>query len=185
MLIGILALQGGYERHERSLKNINIKTKRVKLPEDFTGIDGLILPGGESTTMIKLIHSYKLFDVISDFAKTKPCMGTCAGSILMGSSATDFNFETFKLIDVKVDRNAYGTQVDSFIDTFRFNNKTVESMFIRAPKFIEVSDKVEILSIHNGIPVVVRNESHLMMTCHPELTTELEIHRYFINEFCK
>lgn len=185
MIIGILALQGGYERHERSLKKLNIATKRVKLPEDFAELDGLILPGGESTTMIKLIHSYKLFDLIKEFASKKPCMGTCAGSILMGSSATDFPFETFNLIDVKVDRNAYGTQVDSFIDTFEFNNKTVESMFIRAPKFIAVAENVEVLSVHNGIPVVVQNKNHLMMTCHPELTSELEIHRYFIETFCK
>ena len=184
MRIGILALQGGYERHEMTLSKLNIETKRVKLEEDLNDIDGLILPGGESTTMIKLIHSYNLFEPIKSFSEKRPCMGTCAGSILMGSSATDFEWDTFNLIDVRVDRNAYGTQVDSFIDTFKFNGSDVESMFIRAPKFLEIGQDVDVLANHENNPVVVRNENHLMMTCHPELTNELKIHEYFIKEFC-
>ena len=184
MIIGILALQGGVDRHERTFKQLNVETKRVRLPEDLHTIDGLVMPGGESTTMIKLLHSYNLFEPLKSFANEKPVFGTCAGSILMGRESTDFEWETLNLIDVSVARNAYGTQVDSFIDEFTFNGNTVEAMFIRAPKFTSVGN-AEVMAEHNGLPVIVRNEHHMMMTCHPELTNELEVHRYFIDTFVK
>lgn len=181
--IGVLALQGGFAKHVEILAALGASHREVRLAADFADLDGLILPGGESTTNIKLIHSANLFGVISDFAKEKPVFGTCAGSILMGREATNFPYDTFHLIDAKVERNAYGTQVDSFLDSFNFNGKSADAMFIRAPKFSDLGGEVETLAEVNGSPVIVRNSRHLMATCHPELAGELAIHKYFIENF--
>ncbi len=101
----------------------------------------------------------------------------------MGREATNFPYETFKLIDAKVVRNAYGTQVDSFIEEFEFVGENIDAMFIRAPKFAELGKDVQVLAELSGSPVIVRNEKHLMATCHPELACELAVHKYFIENF--
>jgi 5'-phosphate synthase pdxT subunit len=185
MKIGILALQGGFAKHIDVLNQLEVESIEVRLPDQLGDIDALILPGGESTTNIKLIQTYHMFDPISNFAKTKPLFGTCAGSILMGTRVTNFDFPSFQLIDATVHRNAYGTQVDSFMDSIEFQGQNVDVMFIRAPKFSDLGNDVEILSEHNNDPIVVRNQHHLMATCHPELTGATEIHEYFLNEIVR
>ncbi|MCB0278886.1 MAG: pyridoxal 5'-phosphate synthase glutaminase subunit PdxT, partial [Calditrichaeota bacterium] len=177
------ALQGGFQKHQQTLDRIEVAHKTVRLATDLADIDGLILPGGESTTIIKLIMSYKLLDALSGFAKTKPIFGTCAGAIIISRKASNFNFPTLNLLDIEVDRNAYGRQIDSFYNQFEFNGKSVEAMFIRAPKITSVGKSCEVLASHNGLPVVVRNQSHMVCTAHPELTDETEIHRYFVDQF--
>lgn len=181
--IGILALQGGFAKHIEVLNKLQIESLEVRLPKQLEEIDALILPGGESTTNIKLIQSYNLFQPILDFAKEKAVFGTCAGSILMGKEATNFKYPTFNLIDVKVHRNAYGTQVDSFLDEVRFQDKMIDVMFIRAPKFSDLGQDVQVLASEDEDPIIVRNKHHLMATCHPELTGETAVHEYFVNEF--
>jgi 5'-phosphate synthase pdxT subunit len=181
--IGILALQGGFAKHRDILSQLNVQTVDVRSSNDLTLIDALILPGGESTTNIKLIHTANLFASIASFAKQKPVFGTCAGSILMGREASNFPYETFNLIDVKIERNAYGTQVDSFLDSFEFLDSPIDAMFIRAPKFTTLGKDVEVLATFNSDPVIVRNNHHLMATCHPELANELAVHHYFIDSF--
>jgi 5'-phosphate synthase pdxT subunit len=180
MKIGILALQGGFQKHIDILENLGVETKKVRLKEDLREIEGLILPGGESTTNIKLIHAFSIFEEIKEFAKNKSVFGTCAGSILMGKKASDFEWETFGFIDVFVERNAYGTQVDSFETEFDFLNEKVTAMFIRAPKFQDIPENVEILAKHEENIVIVKQGRHLMSTCHPELSNEHKIHKYFL-----
>jgi 5'-phosphate synthase pdxT subunit len=183
MKIGILALQGGFAKHKDVLNQLDVESIEVRLPKQLDEIDALILPGGESTTNIKLIKTFELFEPISEFSKSKPLFGTCAGSILMGTSATNFNYPTFGLIDTKVHRNAYGTQVDSFQDEIDFQGKKIDVMFIRAPKFSDLGDDVTVLSTIGDDPIIVRNERHLMATCHPELCGETAVHDYFISSF--
>lgn len=181
--IGILALQGGFAKHIDVLNALHVESIQVRLPFQLDDIDGLILPGGESTTNIKLIMTSNMFEPIQNFAKSKPIFGTCAGSILMGREVTNFDFPNFNLIDAKVHRNAYGTQVDSFVDEIQFMDQSVDVMFIRAPKFSDLGKETTVLATHNDNPVVLRNSAHLMSTCHPELTGETAIHDYFIREF--
>ena len=185
MRIGVLALQGGFSKHIDILNLLDVRSKEIRLTSDLNDIDALILPGGESTTNIKLINSYELYSAIIEFSKNHPLFGTCAGSILMGKQASDFPYKTLNLIDVYVERNAYGTHVDSFIDHFDFFGNSIEAMFIRAPKFKEIGDSVSVLSSYNQSPVVVSNKDHLMATCHPELTKTVDIHKYFIETFVK
>jgi len=185
MKIGVLALQGGYQKHLQTLDRIKIEHQTVRLPVELNTIDALILPGGESTTIIKLILSFGLFDSLQNFAKTKPIFGTCAGAIILADKVNLFDFPTLKLLDIEVERNAYGTQINSFYDHFDFNHKKVEAMFIRAPKILKVGQNSQILASHQDLPILVRNKSHLVCTCHPELTDETTIHQYFVEEFVK
>jgi pyridoxal 5'-phosphate synthase pdxT subunit len=185
MKIGVLALQGGFAKHIEVLKSLGINYKEIRLSQDMNDIDALILPGGESTTNIKLMNSYELYSKIQDFSSSHPLFGTCAGSILMGKQASNFPYQTLNLIDAFVERNAYGTQVDSFIDDFDFLGKRIEAMFIRAPKFKDIGDTVKVLSYHNGDPVIIHNDEHLMATCHPELTRTTDVHQFFIETFLK
>lgn len=180
--VGVLALQGGFSKHIEILEKIGVEGLEVRKKADLSNIDGLILPGGESTTNIKLILSNKLFEPIQDFAKRKAIFGTCAGSILMGKSVSDFNFPSFGLFDLHVERNAYGRQVDSFLTEFSFLGNIVSAMFIRAPKFTRIAKGIELLAFYQDEAVILRNERHLICSCHPELTADETIHRYFVDE---
>ena len=179
MNIGVLALQGGFQKHIDVLHQLDVDSQAVRLPSDLNFIDGLILPGGESTTQTKLLHSSGLFTAIRSFGYKKPIFGTCAGSILMGESASDFDHETFGFVPVHIIRNAYGTQTDSFSGSFEFMNHQVRSLFIRAPKIEVSSDDVRVLSVLDQDPVVIQYRHYLMSTGHPELLDESAIHEYF------
>ena len=187
MIIGVLALQGAFQKHIDMLNRLKVSTEKVRYSSDFTDIDALIIPGGESTTLSKLIINENLFKIILEFTSKKPVFGTCAGLILL-SKKTQNNTKiiSFKALDVKVERNGWGRQINSFETTVNLKIDNDEScnfngMFIRAPKIISCDGSTKVLSSLNGSPVMVRDGMTLGTTFHPELTDDLKIHEYFIN----
>src|SRR5436190_297763 len=135
-IIGVLALQGDFAEHEAILKRLGAETREVRLPADLQGLDGLIIPGGESTTITRLMAMYGLLQPIRDFAAGRPVWGTCAGMIVMAKQATDLDQETLDIMDIEVERNAFGRQVDSFetdIPITEVRGGPVHAIFIRAP----------------------------------------------------
>lgn len=183
--IGILALQGDFAKHEEMLKSLGAETVQVKLPGHLDGCGGLIIPGGESTTLTKLMDDYGLYSPILEFAKKRPVMGTCAGSIMIAAHVSDSRVKPLGLIDVSISRNAYGRQVDSFIADigapYLKEGGSYRSIFIRAPQIESVGKNTEILMEFQGKPVMVRENKHLALTFHPELTNDSRIHQYFLD----
>ncbi len=183
--IGILALQGDFAKHEEMLKSLGAETIQVKLPGHLEGCEGLIIPGGETTTLTKLMNDFNLNAPVREFAENHPVMGTCAGSIMIAAQVNDSRVTPLELIDVSIARNAYGRQVDSFIadiDAPCLNGGgSYRSIFIRAPQIERVGENTEILMEFQGKPVMVRENNHLALTFHPELTWDLRIHRYFLD----
>ncbi len=176
--IGVLAIQGSVIEHIEALKNLDIEVTEVRHPEDLAGIQGIILPGGESTTQSKLMKRYKLFAPLKEkISQGLSVWGTCAGAILL--SKNDPN--AMQLMDIESDRNAYGTQIDSFTAKIDFNGKEVEAVFIRAPKLKALDDNVEILATHNDEHIALKQENMLATSFHPELTDDTTFHEYFIS----
>ncbi|NOX36803.1 MAG: pyridoxal 5'-phosphate synthase glutaminase subunit PdxT [Calditrichaeota bacterium] len=185
MKFGILALQGDFALHQKALQRVGIETQLVRKPEHLTGLMGLIMPGGESTTFVKLLKEIGLFDAIREFAKNHVIFGTCAGLITLARKIVNYDLETLNLIDIVVERNAYGRQIDSFVDTVRVSinhTDTFEGVFIRAPKIIEIGQGVTALGYHQNDVVMAENDRILVATFHPELTDDLRIHEYFIQK---
>lgn len=183
-VIGVLALQGAFARHIEMLHSLSIKTKEVRTPQDLAECDALIIPGGESTTISKQISYIHLDEPIREFAKKKPLFGTCAGLILMASQVDKGEFTPFKILDVSVERNAYGRQIESFeADIELFLDKpakqTFPAIFIRAPRIKSYGKEVEVLSQYNDDPILIKQGHHLAATFHPELSGQNTIHRYF------
>ena len=185
MTIGILALQGDFREHADILKKLNADFKYVRNTGDLDEIDALIIPGGESTSMIKLINANNMRKALTGFITNHPVMGTCAGLILLAKVVVPDQF-SFQALDIEVERNAYGAQLDSFNEKVQIsdkyiNTKSVNVAFIRAPKITKIlSESVEILSSHNNSPIMVRQDNILGLTFHPEITEETEIHKMFI-----
>ncbi len=186
MKIGVLALQGDFERHQARLNEIGVESLQVRKLADLKRCDGLIIPGGESTTLVKLLKETGLYQSIPDYAAHHPIFGTCAGLILLASEVINKPIEPFGLIDITVHRNAYGRQLDSFTDTIeiKLSDKfqKIEAVFIRAPKIIKVGKGVNALGHHKNNAVVVEKELILASTFHPELTDSRIIHRYFVDK---
>ncbi|MDP6685025.1 MAG: pyridoxal 5'-phosphate synthase glutaminase subunit PdxT [Candidatus Marinimicrobia bacterium] len=179
MKIGILALQGDFLKHEHLLLNLGWDCVRVRYKKDFSSIDGLIIPGGESTTLTKLLKATGLFVPLKEFAKTHPILGTCAGLILMSRESSDKKVSTLGLLDIKIERNAFGRQVHSFtanMDLIK-NESTIQGTFIRAPKISKFGENVEVLAKLDGEPVAVRQGIHIGLGFHPELNNEPIFHR--------
>ena len=187
--IGILAVQGDFALHARMLEQIGVPWKLLKHVEDFAGIDALILPGGESTTMLKFLTEAKLGDAIKVFAnENKPVFGTCAGAILMAKEVVSPEQERLGLMDISIERNAYGRQVDSSVqqgECPELSDHSVEMVFIRAPIIRRVGEGVKVLGRAGGFPVLVEQGNLLAATFHPELTTDATIHRYFLGKATK
>lgn len=186
MQIGILSLQGSYINHINILKEINIDTKEVRYAEDFDLIDGLIIPGGESTAISNLIEEQGLFDTINEFITTKPVYGTCAGLILLSSIITNNKtkkIKSFKILDMKIERNGWGRQINSFIEKIEINSfkKKFKAIFIRAPKIKSLNKNIEVLSKFSNTPIMIKKGHILGTTFHPELTKDTRIHEYFID----
>ena len=183
MNIGVLGLQGSYAKHCAMLSSLKINPVNVRWPDELGSCDGLIIPGGESTTITKLLKKNELQDALVQFAKEKPVFGTCAGMILMAKSVEDSRVRTLNLIDINVDRNGYGRQVDSFVNELDINlngrSFSMRGVFIRAPRIIKTGDGVEILASIKNEPVLVRQGHHIAASFHPELTNESRIHKYF------
>jgi len=185
--IGILALQGDFAKHEERFHSLAVDTIQVKKPEELQKCDGVIIPGGESTTLTKLIQIYGFYEPIREFAKSHPVMGTCAGMIMVASHVDDDRVKPLRLIDISVNRNAYGRQIDSFITNvdvpFLGNGLPFRAIFIRAPQIRQVGPGVEVLIELQGKPVMVRDKNILALAFHPELTDDPRIHQYFL-EHC-
>jgi pyridoxal 5'-phosphate synthase pdxT subunit len=185
-LIGVLALQGDFAKHQKMLEDSGVNTIQVKTAADLIKSDGLVIPGGESTTLTKLIKAYGLYEPIMEFIKEKPVMGTCAGLIMLAKTVDDERVKSFGILDISVSRNAYGRQTDSFIDELdvKFINEKEDDfkgVFIRAPKILEVNNNTEVLIYHNNSPVMVRKDNVIGLSFHPELTDDTRIHKYFLS----
>lgn len=185
--VGVLGLQGDFGLHIKVLERAGVRTRIVRRPEELDSCDGLVLPGGESTTFEKLLKKSGLFDSLKTFVIDHGLMGTCAGLVTLSTRLINDETETLGLIDVEVERNAYGRQRDSFIAPVHVRvfkeRPSFEGVFIRAPKIHAVGDHTEILATQGDDVVMARNERVLVTTFHPELTRDVRIHRYFIDAF--
>ena len=181
--IGVLGLQGAYAKHLAILQQLDVQAVDVRKPEDLEECHGLIIPGGESTTMTKLINEIDMHDALLKFSVDRPVFGTCAGMILMAAKVDDGRVKTLSLLDIEVERNGYGRQIDSFIDELDVTTNgqafSMRGVFIRAPRIKNMGDGVEVLASVNGEPVLVQEGHHIAAAFHPELTGETRIHNYF------
>jgi len=185
--IGILAIQGDFERHGHALRSLGHEVLEVRTEQELNKTDALIIPGGESTTFLKLFHEFNLESSIRKYAKKKPIMGTCAGLIILSKEAHPLPYKPLGLIDIVVDRNAYGRQRDSFIDDIDLfldsQPAKFPGVFIRAPKICKIGDSVKILAKHKDDIVLASSKNILVASFHPELTENTEIHNHFIKYF--
>ena len=173
MKIGVLALQGNFREHAAMLRRLGAEAVEVRKPEQLEGLDGLLVPGGESTTFIRLMRLYGLEDAIRAFQQ--PVLGTCAGLIVLDR-------DHLGLVDVEVARNAYGRQVSSFEADLELagENEPLRGVFIRAPRVTAAGDGVEVLAKLDGEPVLLRQGRFLVATFHPELTDDTRVHELFL-----
>lgn len=181
--IGVLALQGAVREHINSLQSPEVEVVVVKKVEQLNDLDGLVLPGGESTTMRRLIDKYDFFEPLKDFAKAgKPMFGTCAGLILMAKQLVGQSEGHLEIIDMEVERNAFGRQRESFEAELMVKGiaEDIMAVFIRAPLIKSVGEDVEILSKYNGEIVAVKQNQFLACSFHPELTMDARFHQYFV-----
>jgi 5'-phosphate synthase pdxT subunit len=184
--IGVLASQGAFAEHIESIKKLDIKAEEIRLPKELDGIDGLIIPGGESTTISLLMNSYDLFSKIASLVKSGlPLFGTCAGMIMMAKNVIGNHSKTLNLMDITVKRNAFGRQVDSFeadIEIAALGKKLFPAVFIRAPLIVSCEQQSQVLAkLKDGTIVAARQGKMLATSFHPELTGDLRVHRYFID----
>ena len=183
--IGVLAIQGDFLEHRQALRHLGIEAPEIRLPHELDGIDGLVIPGGESTTIVQLIDIYGFREVITDKARSGlPVWGTCAGLIVMADRLTDDRPEPLHLMDIEVSRNAFGRQVDSFeqdLEIEEIGEPPFRAVFIRAPVVSRVGRGVDVLaSVSDGRPVAVRQGRVLATAFHPELTEDSRIHELFV-----
>ncbi|MBA13659.1 MAG: pyridoxal 5'-phosphate synthase glutaminase subunit PdxT [Chloroflexi bacterium] len=184
--IGVLAIQGDYQEHKNMLEGVGAVTKEIRLPNELEDIDGLIIPGGESTTIIQLIDIYEMRNPIIERVNSGMAIwGTCAGMISIAKTLKDKRPDPLHLMDIEVSRNAFGRQIDSFetyLDIKNIEGPPVRGIFIRAPVVTNIGKGVEILSeIESGKPVMVLQDKMLATSFHPELTDDIRIHEFFKN----
>ncbi len=188
--VGILALQGDFESHGEALERAGAQAVYVRTAADLEGLDGLIIPGGESTTMLKLLHAEDLLEPLAEFGRKKPIFGTCAGAILLANRVTNPSQESLGLVDLAIERNGYGRQINSRIVnldpdpsfTGRTRPGSMQAVFIRAPIIREVGPKARVLAEYAGDPVLVEEGRHLISTFHPELTADSRVHELFLSK---
>jgi len=180
MTIGVLALQGDFDAHRKRLEELGAEVVLVKKPEQLDEIDGLVIPGGESSTFLKLLGE-KGFDKLKQFVYLKPTFGTCAGAILLANEVENPKQEGLGVLDIRIRRNAYGRQVDSSIREGRLNGSPIEMVFIRAPKISHVGPNVEVLATEGSDPVAVRQGRVMAATFHPELSSDTRVHQAFLD----
>lgn len=180
--IGVLAIQGDYAAHAEALRDAGADPVEVRNPEELDSLDGLILPGGESTTMLKFLERRNFFDALKEFAATQPVFGTCAGAILLAREVRHPHQRSVGVLDMVVERNAYGRQIDSTILTAPSSlpGEPLEMVFIRAPRIAETGAGVEVLARRDGAPVLVRQGRLMAATFHPELSGDRRVHRLFV-----
>ena len=182
--VGVLALQGDFEAHERALERAGAQAVAVRTAEQLKAVDALIIPGGESTTMLKLLDRENILEPLTEFGREKPIFGTCAGAILIASHVLNPEQRSLGLMDITVERNAYGRQLDSHIAKIHSGgeNGDLEAVFIRAPIIREVGPLAHVLAYHKNDPVLVEQGRHMAATFHPELTLDPRIHRMFLDK---
>lgn len=183
MKVGILALQGDYEAHARVLERLGVEWRYVRRAQDLAGIDGLILPGGESTTVLKFLEQDGFLEALRRLpAEGKPLFGTCAGAILLAKEVTGPSQLSLGLVDIGIERNAYGRQLASAVrrGRCRLKDGPMEMVFIRAPAIRRVGAGVEVLGDCNGEPVCVEQGNILIAAFHPELTSDTTLHEHFL-----
>jgi pyridoxal 5'-phosphate synthase pdxT subunit len=180
--IGVLAIQGDYAAHAVALAEAGAEPVEVRKPEQFAGLDGLILPGGESTTVLRFLEKLNFFERVAEFCAKKPVFGTCAGAILLAREVLNPPQRSLGLLDAIVERNAYGRQIDSAILTAETElpGGPLEMVFIRAPRLVDIGPEVEVLARRDGAPVLVRQGSILAATFHPELSPDRRVHELFV-----
>jgi pyridoxal 5'-phosphate synthase pdxT subunit len=177
--IGVLALQGDFDAHRKRLQELGAEVVLVKKPEQFAEIDGLVIPGGESSTFLKLLGKAGL-EKLQEFVRLKPTFGTCAGAILLAKEVRNPPQSGLGALDIGVRRNAYGRQIDSSIREGVFEGSPIEMVFIRAPKIERLGPQVEVLATEGVDPVVVRQGKAMAATFHPELSDDTRVHRAFL-----
>lgn len=182
LIIGVLALQGAYEAHARVLAALGATPRLVRTPEALEGLDALIIPGGESTTILKFLERDNFFEALARFVHTKPTFGTCAGAILLAKDVAQPTQRSLNALDITVERNAYGRQNDSTIltEVTTLPGGPLEMVFIRAPRISRLGPGIETLATRNGAPVLIRSGHLLAATFHPELSNDVRIHQLFL-----
>ena len=188
--VGVLALQGDFAAHAAALARAGAEPVLVREAAPLRQLDGLVIPGGESTTMLKLLHYDNLLEPLAEFARTKPVFGTCAGAILLASEVSHPAQESLALIDIGVERNAYGRQRDSRVTEIEpepeFQRRTapgkLEAVFIRAPVIRRTGPRTKVLARYRGDPVLVEQGRHMVATFHPELTADSRVHTLFLEK---
>ena len=186
--VGVLALQGDFEAHSKALRRAGAEPVEVRTAADLADLDGLVIPGGESTTMLKLLRVENMLEALAAFGRRKPVFGTCAGAILLAAEVSRPAQESLQLMDIAVERNAYGRQVDSRVTHLApspdFLSRThpgdLEAVFIRAPIIRRTGPEVKVLAEYQGDPVLVEQGRHLVATFHPELTADARVHQLFL-----
>src|SRR5580693_9034110 len=180
MKIGVLALQGDFDAHRRRLEDLGAEVALVKHPGQFDEIDGLVIPGGESGTFLKLLGE-EGFEKLRQFVQAKPTFGTCAGAILLAKEVENPKQTGLGALDIRIRRNAYGRQIDSSIRQGRLGEEPLEMVFIRAPKIERVGPAVEVIATQGDDPVAVRQGKVMAATFHPELSDDTRVHRAFLD----
>ena len=181
--IGVLAIQGDYAAHAEALAESGAVPMEVRKPEELAGLDGLILPGGESTTMLKFLEKRHFFAALKDFCAKNPVFGTCAGTILLAREVRNPAQRSLGVLDAVVERNAYGRQIDSTILTAvtALPGGPLEMVFIRAPRIVATGAGVEVLARREGLPTLVRQGNTMAATFHPELSADRRVHQAFVD----
>jgi 5'-phosphate synthase pdxT subunit len=182
LTIGILALQGAYEAHARTLLSLGVTTKLIRTPDELENLDGLIIPGGESTTMLKFLERNGFLESLTTFVQHTPTFGTCAGAIILAKDVENPAQQSLGALDITIERNAYGRQIDSAIITAptELEGDPLEMVFIRAPRITRTGSAVETLASRDNFPVLVREGHLLAATFHPELSADTRVHQLFL-----
>ena len=185
-MIGILGLQGDVKSHCNILQKMGVESSVVRYPSQLDRVEGLIIPGGESSTMTNLMERMGFYKPLTEFAKSFPVLGTCAGLILMAKQVKDSRVKPLGFLNVSVDRNGFGRQIHSFSETINViadkREQKIIATFIRAPKISDIADSVEKLAEYNGEPIAVREGKHIGLTFHPELNGESIFHELMIGK---
>ncbi|MFM8852877.1 MAG: pyridoxal 5'-phosphate synthase glutaminase subunit PdxT [Acidimicrobiaceae bacterium] len=186
-VVGVLALQGAFSSHKRVLDSLGVSTQEVRTPQDLASVDALVMPGGESTTMSQLLESSELFEPLKKLIREGlPVFGTCAGMILLASKIIDGRDDqiSFGAIDIEVQRNAYGRQIDSFEADINIEDfdSPFHAVFIRAPRIVKADRAVEILAEYGDDIVLAKQKNVLVASFHPELSSDKRIHEMFVKE---
>ena len=183
LVIGVLALQGAYHAHARMLRQLGAEARLVRTPDQLAGLDGLVMPGGESTTMLKFLERNGFFDVLQSFVQNTPTFGTCAGAILLATDVENPPQRSLGVLPMTVERNAYGRQIDSSIlrSECTLPGGPLEMVFIRAPRICSTGPEVETLASRDGFPTLVRSGHLMAATFHPELSTDTRVHQLFLD----